>query len=198
MLIVLEGIDNAGKTTQANEICSWLMKNGYRSIITHELQTDIGQLTRKYFERNSFSPILKTLLFAADRYERLDGEIIPALKEGKIVIADRYIYSAIAYRSAEMLDVQWVEKINKFAPKPDISIFIDISPEESIRRAANDKHTYYGMNFLAKVRKEYLKLVEKDDLIKINGMTDKSTVCRNIINKIKPLLNEGDNSGFTN
>ena len=94
LLVAFEGIDNAGKTTQVKLVADWLKSCGWSTLISLEMRTGIGESFRAEFEIGKLSPRIKALLFAADRYYRLENEIIPALDQGAIVLADRWYLSA--------------------------------------------------------------------------------------------------------
>lgn len=96
MLIVFEGLDNCGKTTQAQIIYKILKKKRYNVYLSKELTTEIGKVIKKYFKHKGFTPVLKALLFAADREKRLE-EIRMRLKRNEIVIMDRLIDYSVDY-----------------------------------------------------------------------------------------------------
>lgn len=99
LLIVFEGIDNAGKTTQIKVVADRLLSQGKRVHLSQEMRTGIGQCFKTEFEAGKLCPKVKALLFAADRYHRLETDIIPVLKQGAIVLADRWALSSLVYRS---------------------------------------------------------------------------------------------------
>ncbi len=185
MLIVLEGLDNCGKTTQAELIYDFLRKEGYNVHVSKELTTEIGRVIKRYFKNEAFEPVLKALLFAADREKRLE-DVKVKLKRNEIVIMDRYIHSAIVYRRAEGLDHDWVRLVNKHVPAYDVGIYIDITPEESMKRYTSRKDNIkYSLDILRKIREYYLEYVNKEELICVNGMQDKKEITKEIINIIK-------------
>ena len=169
-LIVLEGIDNSGKTTQVSRISDWFKTRGAATFITKELTTPIGDLIRSYMGNAVFTPILKTLLFAADRMQRLEQEINPALNSNTIVLADRWTLSAVAYRAAEGIDRQFVLQVNSLTRAPDTTILIDINPDEAWKRAQiNQRPCPYSKNFLKKVRQNYLELARQSQIPVVDG-----------------------------
>ena len=95
LLVAFEGIDNAGKTTQVQHVADWVKSQGRNTLISREMRTGIGQCFRAEFESGKLSPRVKALLFAADRYHRLETEIIPALEQGTVVLADRWALSSL-------------------------------------------------------------------------------------------------------
>ncbi len=134
MFIVLEGIDGCGKSTQAKLLYDWLLSTGKKAELTAEpTKNKIGILIREILSGSEkVDPTALALLFTADRYEHLGNFIEPNLREGKIVICERYYHSTIAYQSAQGVNKDWLLQINSFARKPDFTIFIDVKPEIAI------------------------------------------------------------------
>lgn len=115
-------------------------------------------------------PILKAYLFATDRYIRMK-EISKHDLESKIIMFDRYVPSALAYRMADGVDKEWVPNNNSIFPKADIGFFIDISPDESFKRNTDTKFNIKASpEHLSKVRNSYLSILDENNLIYINGM----------------------------
>jgi dTMP kinase len=194
MLISFEGIDNSGKTTMAKYVVEYLRGKKINAILISELTTPVGKIIRKFFkERSNFSPLLKTLLFAADRAILVEDIILPALGRGDIVVVDRYYHSALAYRKAEGFDMEYVSLVNKVFPKPDAVILIDITPEESERRGLlSGKFSPYSREFLSMVRRNYLEMAHTEGFIVIDGMEDirkvKAKVIEELIQKLEQLM----------
>lgn len=104
----------------------------------------------------------------------------------KILLFDRYVPSAIAYRMAENVDKKWVETINSIFPKADLGFFIDISPEESVKRNTNSKFNIISTpEHLKKGRDSYLSILDENNLIKINGMQPLEKIFDEIIKIIE-------------
>ncbi|MEM4643141.1 MAG: dTMP kinase [Candidatus Bathyarchaeia archaeon] len=182
--ICLEGIDGCGKTTQARMLVNSLNKMGYRAIYTVEpSRGKIGSFIKRYclHRDKRISSIVEALLFAADRVEHLGNEVIPAIMEGKIVVSDRYLFSSLAYQGAAGLDINWIRKINEYAIKPDLAIFIDVDPEVAIKRLKTIKSVMENLENEIKVREIYLKLVESGDLIRVDGNRSKREVAKEIL-----------------
>lgn len=170
MMIVLEGIDNCGKTTISEMLAKYYSKKGSTVLVSKELTTYVGTLIEEKFKSDSISPVVKTFLFAADRQIRLEA-IAKSAQQYAVLIMDRYLYSAIVYREAEGIDGQWVNVVNKFIPEFDIGFYIDITPEESIRRNTETKfNIHYSIAHLARVRDSYLQKVNNTKLVKVNSM----------------------------
>ncbi|WP_324735502.1 dTMP kinase [Thermococcus sp. SY098] len=180
IFIVIEGIDGAGKSTQAKLLTKWFEKRGYEVVLTKEpTDTAFGKLIRKLVLTGGREGIIdgakisheaEALLFAADRAEHVKKLIEPSLKAGKVVISDRYFYSSLAYQWARGLDLEWLINLNKFAIRPDLVILLDLPVKESMKRI-NGRQLKSEFDRIAelqkRVRENYLKLVEMFPEMKI-------------------------------
>lgn len=110
-----------------------------RAVLTHEPTEEIGSLLSRKYLKEVDLPIVGAFLFCADREEHLKTVVIPALKEGKVVISDRYYHSTLAYQQAQGLDLNWLLELNKFFVKPDLTIIIYVEPEMAVERIEKDK-----------------------------------------------------------
>ena len=169
---VLEGIDKSGKATQANLLKNWLMKKGFsvELVAFPDYSTPIGKEIKAFLaEKRSFSPEVRQLLYAANRWE-YKQQFEKWLKDGRIIIADRYTPSGLAYGYANNLPLDWMICIEKGLPQPNIVILIDISPKISLKRMTLNKDRYeQDINFLNKVRSCYHLLAKKFDWYIIDG-----------------------------
>ncbi len=135
LFIAFEGLDGSGSSTQVNLLADKLKEEGYSAFVTKEPTNNIigglirGQLTHDW----SSSMECLQLLYAADRAHHLHREIIPALKNNKIMISDRYFFSTVAFGSLE-LDTKWLMMLNEKFPQPDITFLIKVPPKECVRR----------------------------------------------------------------
>ena len=134
-LIVLEGIDLSGRTTQVQYLCDWLVAQRYH-VTTTAWRTSplISDALARARTRTPLHPLAYSLLYCADHMDRTQRVIKPALERGEIVIADRYTYTAFARDAARGLDPAWVRKLYRFAVQPDIVFYLHISPEEAVKR----------------------------------------------------------------
>ncbi len=191
-LIALEGIDNAGKTSHITELRRKLEERGIKCQTTKELTSDIGQLTLRYLKAGGFSSHLKTLMFAADRQERVEREVEPALEDGQVVLADRWILSAMVYRAVEGFDTEYVMAVNSRTLEPDFMFLIDIPVEESIdREAKSDKFNPYNAEFLANARQRYLEIAGRFPNVEIiDGTLPFEDINEYLLRKIESLMSE--------
>jgi dTMP kinase len=192
VFIVFEGIDGSGKSTHIKLLAEELRARGLHVLETSEPSRDkIGTFIRDYAERNGdrFTLETETLLFAADRYEHVKQVIAPALRRGQVVITDRYFYSSIAYQGATGIDLDWIREMNRFAPRPDLGILLDILPEYSLQRV-NDraKTVFENSDYLGKVREIYLGMVERGELVRIEADRPKNAVRADIRALVDSLL----------
>ena len=183
--IAFEGIDNSGKSTLAEALLGYLLEKGVRAELTKELTTPVGQIIKDAFAKGThLSGRMKTYLFAADRLERYES-LVCRDKETEnldLVIWDRYVYSAIAYRTAEGIDPEWVQMVNRHFPPANRGYYLDVTSEESVRRGSEaGKPCPYGQEFLAKVRENYLGMVEKGTLYGIAGATQAELLRRVVL-----------------
>ena len=191
LFICIEGIDASGKTTQAKLLVKNLNEKGYEAIYTSEpTRGFFGQiLRRKILYGNERVPaVIEALLFALDRLEHVEKEIEPALKEGKIVVSDRYVYSSIAYQGSAGLDLTWIEEINRWAIKPDLAIYLDVPAEVVIKRLKEKRSVMETLENQKKVREIYLKLVKEGRLVLVDGNRSVEEIEKEILQKVLKLL----------
>lgn len=168
MFIVVEGIDGCGKTTQAKLLADWLQATGRDVLLTAEpTRGRIGRFLREVLSgKTAIDPRTLALLFTADRYEHLNSEIEPALRNNRIVVSERYYHSTICYQAAQGIPWKWLIDLNKFARKPDYTFLVDVPPRESVKRKTL-REIFEEEEFLEKVRDNYLKLDR--EVVRIDG-----------------------------
>ena len=150
-LITVEGIDGSGKSTQLLLLERWLASRGYR---VHFTEWNSSRLVRRSMKRGKkkdlLTPTTFSLLHAVDFADRLTYEIIPPLKAGMIVLADRYAYTAFGRDVARGVDARWVRAVYSFAPRPDLALYfrvpIDISLERLLAGRTKLKYHEAGMD----------------------------------------------------
>lgn len=189
--IVVEGIDGAGTTTHSKRLSKELRRRGHDVRLTCEPTAGpIGGLIRQVLQRRLFVPdatgprafawSTMALLFAADRLDHLDSMIIPALREGAIVISDRYDLSSLAYQSVTAPGgpevVPWIRELNKRALRPDLTVVIDVPAEIAAERRGNrggSEELFENMEIqrrLATVYAEAEELIPEDRVVHISGV----------------------------
>ena len=134
-LIVLEGTDGVGRSTQAELLQHWLAVEGFGVIVTEWKSSElIFRVIDKAKSKNALNTITFSLLYATDLADRLHNIILPALRAGLIVIADRYYYTAFARDVVRGADPRWVRKVYGFAVEPDLVFYMKMPLEPLLRR----------------------------------------------------------------
>jgi dTMP kinase len=192
VFICIEGLDGCGKTTQAKLLAKKWQKSHSAVYTAEPSRGKIGTYIRKsyLYGEKRLSIALEALLFAADRIEHLENEVIPALNEGRLVISDRYVFSSLAYQGAAGLSLDWIEKINEHALKPDLAVFIDVALETAMDRLKAEKSVMENTETLKKVRDVYLKFVSKGDLVRIDGNHGKTEVAEALTETVLKFLTQ--------
>jgi len=187
MLIVVEGVDGSGKSTQISLLKDWLNSTVHGVIFTEWNSSRlISETTKKAKKKNLLTPRTFSLLHAVDFADRLEQIIVPALKAGFIVLADRYVYTAFARDVARGVDKNWVRNMYGFAINPDLAFYFNVPVETSLARICtnrapkfyeagmdlnlhNDPYQSYKI-FQGRVINEYDNMVDEYGLIKINAV----------------------------
>ena len=144
LLIAFEGPDGSGKTTQRKLFKSWLKSEGH-SVVTTKWNSSpfVKPLVKARQAARTLSPEEFSLLHAADFQYRLETEILPALWQGQTVVADRYLFTALARDSARGLDLKWLLDVYSPLFWPDLVYYFSVSPETSGKRIAADRSPNY-------------------------------------------------------
>ncbi|MCG2882932.1 MAG: dTMP kinase [Candidatus Nanopusillus sp.] len=194
--IAIEGIDGSGKTTIANLLYNELSKKYNKIILMKEpydkdLSKKIKEIILKEHEKNLDFGYLLALLFTADRSIK-NIDLKKYLNDGYIIISDRSIYSSFSYQILyEGIDIEWLKCISKYIIKPDITFVLDIDPKiamERINSRGKSLTSYENIEFLKKVRENFLKLKEifpEDNIIYINGEEKPEYILNKILNIIE-------------
>jgi dTMP kinase len=176
VLIVLEGVDGAGKGTQLALLRDALIARGRNVHVTAEPSTlPIGALLRKYLRRELTEavpgPAGMALLFAADRMQHVEHEILPHLADGDVVLCDRYVASSIAYQAATTTEddaqrdarMKWIAEINARARTPDLTFVLDLDPTAAamrIARRGSESELFEHVEMQRRVRRNYRRIAE--------------------------------------
>ncbi len=201
---MVEGIDGSGKTTQLSLLAKWLSAAGHRVFVTEwNSSALVKAATKTGKKKNALTPMTFSLLHATDFADRLLYKIIPPLKAGMIVLADRYTYTAFSRDVSRGVDRQWVRDLYSFAVKPDLAIYfrvpIDVSLDRLLARRVKLKFYEAGMDmgwssnpidsfrlFQSKVLSEYDAIVDEFGLSVIDAsgsITDQQRVFREMVSR---------------
>ena len=197
--ITFEGCDGCGKSTQLRLFSDYLTKNGVPHIFTREPGGGkISEAIREILlsgKNMEMTDECEALLYAASRVQHLSDRVEPALKEGKLVICDRYVDSSFAYQAyARGLGVDFIGKINAFAIEkylPDVTIFIELTPEEAFLRKhgadENDRLEQAGMAFHKRVYEGYCALAEQEPnrIVKVDGRQTPEKIFEDILKTLR-------------
>jgi len=157
-LIVIEGIDGAGKSTQAETLMNRLRERGFDAVYFREPSGSRWgrEIKRKALSPDSITPEEELELFQKDRKENVEKNLKPALEGNKIVVLDRYYFSTIAYQGAKGIDEERIKRMNEeLAVEPDLVFILDINPGEGLDRIKNRKkkdRLFERADYLARVR----------------------------------------------
>lgn len=201
MFITFEGGEGSGKSTVIKAVSEFLTAGGIENIITREpggtkISEDIRDIILDSRNRN-ISAETEALLFAAARTQHLKEVILPALREKKFVLCDRYLDSNLAYQGyARGLGIQEVLEINRFATKhmPDYTIYIDTDPKESLirvfKRDEKNRLDMESLFFHKEVREGYLQLSKNypHRYIVIDGDCSLNQLVFRVIKEIKKII----------
>jgi dTMP kinase len=204
VFITFEGIDGSGKSTQAKALASSLKKNGVDNILTREPGGSSGaEIIRKLLvegDPSKWSPETEMLLFTAARRDHLEKTIEPGLREGKIVISDRYVDSTRVYQGVTRGDLrQTVDKLHNLmiSKEPDLTFIIDMDPQEALYRglardSGEDRFEDFGLEFQLKLRNGFLDLknsfTERCHII--DGSKTSQQISLEIFNIVNNILND--------
>ena len=192
--VCIEGLDGCGKTTQAKLLAKKLRKSHNAVYTAEPSRGKIGTFIRErcLYGEKRLPTVVEALLFAADRVEHVENEVLPALNEGRLVISDRYVYSSLAYQGIAGLSIEWIEQINKHALKPDLAVLIDVDPKTVMRRLKPQRSVMENIETQQKVRDVYLKFVAKGKIVRLEGNRTKGEVAEaltNVVLKFMETLN---------
>ena len=186
-LIIVEGIDGSGKSTQIDLLFKWLQGEGKSVFFTEWNSSSLVKSTTKFGKKEKmFSPTTFSLIQATDFADRWENNIFPILKAGGIVLADRYAYTAFARDVARGVDPKWVRNLYSFAFQPDLALYFRVPLDIAVERitSARSKLKYYeaGMDlglsdnritsfrlFQQRIITEYEKMIDEFALVAIDG-----------------------------
>jgi dTMP kinase len=206
-LIAAEGLDGSGKSTQLQLLRFWLQAEGYEALIAEWSPSKLIKRALKSGKKQGhMDPMLMSILHAVDFAEQHERDIVPALKRGAIVLADRYVYTALARDLARGVERSWGENLYRFAVRPDLGIYFQISAEQSLERILSNhprlKYYQAGMDlgisrdpvasfraFQRRIIVEYEKMIEADSLLRFDAtlpVKQQQQLLRNAVEGILP------------
>jgi dTMP kinase len=201
--IVLEGLDGAGTTTQAQLLGEALRRGGRRVHVTSEPSAGpAGALIRQILTRRVGGPVggpfdaeALALLFAADRIDHVRGEVAPKLREGVDVVSDRFTLSSLAYQGLTTGDAAWVEVINGRAAAPDVTLFLRARPAVAFRRrqaATLDREIFEVSAFQRKVARSYQRAIARlreagQRIVELDGERPVAEVAAAVLSEVEKL-----------
>jgi len=207
-LIVVEGIDGSGKSTQLDLLHKWLVNKGYLVVFSEWNSSPIVKATtRRGKDQQLLSPMSFSLIHAADFASRVHSQILPALQAGAIVLADRYVYTAYARDATRGVDRAWLRSLYSFALQPTLAFYFDVPLDEAMNRILDGRPSikYYeaGMDlglspdvytsfrlFQGLIKDEYNKLVDEYGLVRMDA-TETLVHQQELMRKIVEPLLEG-------
>ncbi len=195
--ITVEGIDGSGKTTQAKLLKKYLESEGFEVVLTKEPGgTPLGSHIRKILLTQDMNPLSEFLLFASDRAEHVKNLILPSLKQGKVVISDRFSDSSLAYqgygRGVSIEFINFVHSKVLSGISPDLTVLVDIPPKVGLKRLHNlDRIENGGFDFLKRVRNGYLNMAKQNKrFVVLDGTKDKEYIHMRILDAVKELIRD--------
>jgi dTMP kinase len=201
-LFIVEGIDGSGKSTQLDLLRKWLIGEGYLVAFSEWNSSPLLKSTNRLGKKElMLTPTSFSLIHAADLADRLERQVLPALKAGAIVLADRYVYTAFGRDVARGVSPDWVRKIYAFAVRPTVAFYFRVPLKESLRRILDgrpqlkyyeagldtglsaDPYECFGL-FQQRILDEYEKMVDEFGLTVIDAtlpLVEQQEIVRDLV-----------------
>jgi len=221
-LFIVEGIDGSGKSTQIDLLYKWLIAQGYSVFFSEWNSSEMVKSTTRMGKRkHMFTPTTFSTIHATDFADRLENRIIPLLKAGVIVMADRYAFTAFARDVARGVTRRWVRNLYDFAPMPDLAYYFRVPLEVSVERilSARAQIKYYeaGMDvglsddikesfrlFQGRIMDEYDAMTQEFGFTVMDGtlpiedqQREMRAIAQSVLNSAPGLRRTPRNSGMT-
>jgi len=204
-LIVIEGTDGAGRTTQIDLLKPWLEELGHAVLDTGMTRSRLaGEGIRRAKEGNNLGHVTQSLFYATDFIDRFENEIVPALRAGFIVLTDRYIYSLMARAIVRGMDPSWIRSIYRGALKPDAVFYLRLGIDQLLPRVVFSRGFDYwesGMDlypghdmydsfckYQAALLAEFDRLREEYNFETVDASADADSVCAQLKARILGIL----------
>jgi dTMP kinase len=205
-LIVIEGTDGVGRSTHINLLTEWLEARGYAVVNTGLRRSDLaGRGIQRAKRGNTLDPLTLNLFYATDFWDRLERQIIPALRAGMVALVDRYLFSLTSRAVVRGLSPEWLDNLFGFALVPDLVIYLDIDVEHLIPRVlASTGFDYWesGQDYLpgqdvfhsfveyqTHLLAEFRRLAQQHDFVTVDARGSINDVFRDLCTAIEPVLN---------
>lgn len=186
LLIAVDGVDGSGRATQLDLLAVWLQMHGFGVVRSSWNSSKLVARTIAEARRqNTLTPLTYSILHATDVAERQETEIIPALRAGYVVLADRYVFTAFARDIARGVERDWIYNLYGFALRPDLALYLRIDAETSMERVmgiageataeeAVERASVRGTidsfrHFQERVVDEYERLASPFDLVSVDA-----------------------------
>jgi dTMP kinase len=212
-LIVIEGTDGVGRSSQINLLKPWLEELGHAVLDTGMTRSLLaGEGIRRAKEGNNLGRVTQSLFYATDFVDRLENEIVPALRAGFIVLTDRYIYSLMARAIVRGMDAEWIRSIFSVALKPDAVFYLRLGIDQLVPRVVFSRGFDYwesGMdlypgqdmydsfcNYQAALIAEFDRLSQEFKFETVDATADARAVFGHLKSKILHLLEADSRSEF--
>jgi dTMP kinase len=212
-LVVIEGTDGAGRSTQINLLKPWLEELGHAVVDTGMTRSPLaGEGIRRAKEGNNLGRVTQSLFYATDFVDRLENEIVPALRAGFIVLTDRYIYSLMARAIVRGMNPHWIRSIYSVALKPDAIFYLRVGIDQLLPRVVLTRGFDYwesGMDlypghdmydsfcsYQAALLTEFDRMSSEFNFEMVDASPDAKTVCEHLRKKILHLLERDSRRSF--
>ncbi len=208
-LIAIEGTDGVGRSTHVALLKEWLEARGYGVLDTGFTRSDLaGPGIQRAKQGHTLDPVTLNLFYATDFWDRLERQVLPALKAGMVALTDRYIFSLIARAVVRGVSADWMENLYGFAPVPDLVVYLDIDPPHLVPRVLSSTGFDYwesGQDYLpgdslftnfidyqASLLETFRGLAAKYEFKTLDARGSVSDVFQSLCLEIEPLLREMD------
>ena len=199
VFIVFEGGDGVGKTTQVERLCSWLASTGREVVRTFEPgDTAVGARIRRIVldpATGDLAPRAEALLYAADKAHHLYEVVLPALRQGAVVVCDRYVDSMLAYQGAgRVLQLAELEEVARWATeglRPQLTVVLDVHPHRAVHeKADHDRVEAAGAVFHERARHYFLELAGRDPgrYLVLDARASRDEIAARVSERVQQLL----------
>jgi dTMP kinase len=206
-LIVIEGTDGVGRSTHVSLLKEWLESRGYAVVNTGLRRSELaGRGIERAKRGNTLDPLTLNLLYATDFADRLERQILPALRAGMVALVDRYIFSLMARARVRGLAAEWVENLFGFALVPDLVVYLDIDIDHLVPRVLGSTGFDYwesGQDYLpgldvygnfvehqTRLLAEFRRLVVEHAFTTVDARASVAEVFRSLCEVIEPVVQD--------